>query len=421
MKYWSLSLLALIAGPVPALALTVQAPANGAQVSSPFSLAASAITCASQQAVSMGYSLDYGPTTIEPISFSASIVASEGPHTLIVKCWGQGVHEHQIVSFTVVGGNTPPTVTATPIFTPPPGTYVSAQSVMLSSATNGVVIYYTTDGTVPTSSSNVYSGAIAVNTSEVIRAIAIAPDEGASDVAMGSYGISPQGTGPAVPPDAIVETGIQLLPHWKRNHDPGTPGRSVGTMSLVSAPSLSGTAAQFAGSYTNGGGEIYSKSYAIDTEATNFLYDVYVWIESGSRIANLELDNNQVMLNGDTVIYGFQCAGDDHVWDYTGNTGTREAPKVHWIRSSAPCDPAEWTRNAWHHVQVSYSRDDEGNVTYGSVWLDGVEAAINETVPSAFALHWRHGDLLTNFQVDGASHSSGSSVVYADDLTISRW
>jgi hypothetical protein len=30
----------------------------------------------------------------------------------------------------------------------------------------------------------------------------------------------------------------------------------------------------------------------------------------------------------------------------------------------------------------------EGNVTYQSVWLDGVEKEINQTVPSAFALNW---------------------------------
>jgi hypothetical protein len=71
-------------------------------------------------------------------------------------------------------------------------------------------------------------------------------------------------------------------------------------------------------------------------------------------------------------------------------------------------------------VQISYSRDDEGNVSYHSVWLDGVEAPINETVNSAFKLGWSHGDLMTNFQVDGAG-SSGSSTLYLDNLTIYRW
>jgi hypothetical protein len=70
-------------------------------------------------------------------------------------------------------------------------------------------------------------------------------------------------------------------------------------------------------------------------------------------------------------------------------------------------------------VQAGYSRDDSGNVTYESVWFDGVQSAINATVPSSFALGWAPV-LLTNLQVDG-SGSSGSSTVYLDDLTVYRW
>jgi hypothetical protein len=58
-------------------------------------------------------------------------------------------------------------------------------------------------------------------------------------------------------------------------------------------------------------------------------------------------------------------------------------------------------------------------VTYSSVVLDGVEQQINATVNSAFALGWAP-TLLTNFQIDG-SVVQGSSAVYIDQLTISRW
>jgi len=71
-------------------------------------------------------------------------------------------------------------------------------------------------------------------------------------------------------------------------------------------------------------------------------------------------------------------------------------------------------------VQISYSRDDVCNVTYNSVWLDGVVANIGATIPSAQSLDWAKGHLITNFQIDGVG-ASGSSVLYLDDLTISRW
>ena len=55
---------------------------------------------------------------------------------------------------------------ATPIFSPAAGTYTAAQTVTLSAATTGATIYYTADGTAPTTSSTQYTGAIPVSGSE---------------------------------------------------------------------------------------------------------------------------------------------------------------------------------------------------------------------------------------------------------------
>jgi hypothetical protein len=129
---------------------------------------------------------------------------------------------------------------------------------------------------------------------------------------------------------------------------------------------------------------------------------------------------NQVVSNGQTVIFGFQCDGWSGTWDYTINTGTPEKPTDKWMHSPQSCNPRQWTTDTWHHIQLSYSRDNSGNVTYKSVWLDGVEQDINMTGPSAFALGWNPA-LLTNFQVDGATSTAGSATVYLDNLTVYRW
>jgi glucosylceramidase len=76
---------------------------------------------------------------------------------------------------------------ATPTFTPTPGTYTTAQSVMLADATNGATIYYTTDGSTPTTSSAVYSSAIEVNVDTTIEAIAAVSGYSNSAVATGAY------------------------------------------------------------------------------------------------------------------------------------------------------------------------------------------------------------------------------------------
>jgi hypothetical protein len=221
----------------------------------------------------------------------------------------------------------------------------------------------------------------------------------------------------------VSVSSIQALDTWKAAYDTGTGGSSAtssGAMSLEATPSQSGQARQFDTSYTNYGGERYYVSFGADTTSTNFFYDVWVYLPAASTdIANLEFDMNQVMANGQTVIYGFQCDGWSGTWDYTQNIGTTQVPVDHWSHSTATCNVKNWSIQTWHHLQVYYSRDAQGNVSYNTVWLDGVEQPINATVPSAFALGWG-STLLTNFQVDG-SNAGGSSTVYLDQMTIYRW
>lgn len=326
---------------------------------------------------------------------------------------GCGANSSTGTNSTPTAGTGTPPLAAAPAFSPAAGAYASAQSVTLSDATTNATIYYATDGSVPSTSSTVYSGAFQVGTSEVIKAVAVAPGFAISGSAKAAYTISATPSGPVIPPSAIASSNIEVLDTWHFNHDAGTPGTADGATSLASSPSLSGNARQFVSSYTDAGGEIYSVSYASDTTSMNFVYDGWVWIEAGSSIANLEMDSNQVTANGQTVIYAFQCDGYAHVWDYSG-------PDAHWVESSQPCNLANWSTNTWHHLQISYSRDDSGNVTYQSVWLDGAEQVINETVPSSFALGWQVGVVQTQFQMDGLG-VSGSSTVYLDNLTISRW
>jgi hypothetical protein len=64
--------------------------------------------------------------------------------------------------------------TAIPISSSPTGLYETPQIVTLSSATPGATIYYTIDGTQPTTSSPVYSTPLNVTTTTKIRAIALA-------------------------------------------------------------------------------------------------------------------------------------------------------------------------------------------------------------------------------------------------------
>jgi chitinase len=89
--------------------------------------------------------------------------------------------------------------TAAPTFSVPAGTYSAPQTVALSCATAGASIYYTTNGTVPTANSTLYTAPITVSTTQTIKAIAVKSGLTNSNVASAAYTITPVSTKVAAP------------------------------------------------------------------------------------------------------------------------------------------------------------------------------------------------------------------------------
>jgi Chitobiase/beta-hexosaminidase C-terminal domain len=78
-------------------------------------------------------------------------------------------------------------VPAAPEFNTAPGTYCSAQMVSISGAQTGTVIFYTNDGSMPTTASTLYSGPIDVSSSMTLKAIAAVNGSANSAQTVGAY------------------------------------------------------------------------------------------------------------------------------------------------------------------------------------------------------------------------------------------
>jgi len=112
---------------------------------------------------------------------------------------------------------------ATPTFTPAPGTFTAPQLVTLADTTTGASIYYTTNGSTPTTASTLYSAPIAVSTTTTINAIAVAAGYATSAVGTGTYTINiPVAAAPAFSPAPGTFTSAQSV-----TLSDSTPGAAI--------------------------------------------------------------------------------------------------------------------------------------------------------------------------------------------------
>ncbi|HEY3704741.1 MAG TPA: chitobiase/beta-hexosaminidase C-terminal domain-containing protein [Terracidiphilus sp.] len=163
----------------------------------------------------------FDPTTLVPPAGSAAIgagTALTGAIATLPVRW-----QYSLATSTLTPRRSPLTIGAedegsanavatpgTPAFTPAGGSYSSTQSVSISTTTASAKIYYTVNGTTPTTSSTLYSGPISVSASETVKAIAVV---GSTSSAVGSaaYTISTTVATPAFTPASGTYTSTQSV------------------------------------------------------------------------------------------------------------------------------------------------------------------------------------------------------------------
>jgi hypothetical protein len=139
-----------------------------------------------------------GIATFTPAVFSA------GSHYVLANYSGNSTYSASSGSVTETVGP------LNPIVTPSSGSYTSAQFIKMSDATPNTVIYYTTDGSAPTSSSTKYSSPILVSTPTYFNFIAIAPGLPGSVVQNATYNFLASPTVLAAPATLIATPSATL-------------------------------------------------------------------------------------------------------------------------------------------------------------------------------------------------------------------
>ena len=106
-----------------------------------------------------------------------------------------GYKNSAMVSATFTKSGTTKPTAATPTITPDGGTFSSSVRVSLQTATEGATIYYTTNGSKPTTRSTKYTGAFTLISSATVKAIAVASGYTKSAVARAVFKKSTTSTG----------------------------------------------------------------------------------------------------------------------------------------------------------------------------------------------------------------------------------
>ncbi|HXP90848.1 MAG TPA: chitobiase/beta-hexosaminidase C-terminal domain-containing protein [Fibrobacteria bacterium] len=182
-----------------------------------------------------------------------------------------------------------------PTFSPAAGVYNASQSVKLSSSDPNAAIYYTTDGSIPTRSSTMYSAAIAVKSTTTINAVAV--DAGISSTMSSATYTLPLLFSPA----AGSYTGAQ-----KVTLSTGNPGDTIYYTTDGSAPT--GSSTLYTGAIAVGSTEAI-KAVTVKAGKTSAVYSAAytITVLSFKPVAGLYTRAQSVTLStinaGDTIYY----------------------------------------------------------------------------------------------------------------------
>lgn len=213
-------------------------------------------------------------------------------------------------------------VLPTPAFSVAAGTYTAAQTVSISDATSGTTIYYTTNGTTPTTSSSVYSGAISISSTTTLQAIAVKSGYTNSTVAAATYTIS-------------TTTTSTNLPNYAN-------GFSATNLNLVYRAGLSSNVLNL----TTGSGQIgaawFTKKVPVSSFTTDFTFQLTNATADGFTFTIQNSSSNVWALGYGTAGLGYQSLNNSFAlkFDIYNNAGEGTDSIGVYTGGAAPTTPS---------------------------------------------------------------------------------
>ncbi len=176
-----------------------------------------------------------------------------------------------------------------------------------------------------------------------------------------------------------------------------------------SSPALDGSSTLF--SYDGGPAFshiLWSQHLSNNGTASNFVLDMYYYIDRPANAQGLEFAANQQLV-GEWYKFSTQCSFADgkwRVWDSANQD---------WVATTAPCTrpPA----NTWQHLTFQYQRANNQAV-FVAITVNGQKYAINQSFnPQA---HTGSTSVGVHFEMDGDSTAQPYNV-WIDEMTLSIW
>jgi hypothetical protein len=410
--------------------VTVSKPSSGATVQSPVHFVASATTNCSKGVSAIGiytapFQLAY---VVNGASLDTNLTLSPGDYATVVEEWDNcGGASSAAVPITVTAGNTE-------------GVYVTAPANN-SNVTSPV--HFTATATT-TCAQGIASMGIYTSPGNLAYTVKGASLDTTLTLSAGTYDTSVHewnncGGGASTPITITVASGggttmtglhnkvgwagYALLPpkYLICNTCKKTGPEETWSMTQnVKSPSLSGASAQFdIGGATDFADVLYNNhligslssqgvpdpNHTLVPSLMHFTYDVYFFVKNIETSQALEFDINQ-FFNSMGFIWGHECriAG-GHEWDTWDNVNK------HWVDTGFACNPVS---NSWNHLIIQVSRDNNNNLVFESITLNGKLHTLNVTRPHGTAGKDWWG-VTINWQYDGNTNQDPYTV-FLDNL-----